>query len=266
MNDRLPRTFIFPGLNSRVVDPACFSVNAEDAERFQTLLYPGWPQYVQIGFSGDKLVEHFAAQIAECAPEGHVRIIGLSVGAHLGYAAALSLQASGYKIDGFCAVDPYAETTASTTAGWQVRAVREAAALLGDRRYNDFGRFLRSRFWRAQLRLAGDPIAGSARRRAPSGRLPWILALDPIFEQELNMRLLIRELAPWVPVLDREPVALKTPAVLLRLRSNEKADAIWRRRCPRIQVLEIPGDHNSLIEENLGSIRELFVAATRDWD
>jgi thioesterase domain-containing protein len=80
------------------------------------------------------------------------------------------------------------------------------------------------------------------------------------------MRLLVRETAPWIGSLDREPVALRAPAVLLRTRLTAGDDAAWRRRCPNIEIFEIAGQHHTLFEpENIGALREAFVAATPGW-
>ena len=46
------------------------------------------------------------------------------------------------------------------------------------------------------------------------------------------MRLLVKEAAPWVASLDRDPVPLRAPAVLLRTPPTGDADSPWRRRCP----------------------------------
>jgi thioesterase domain-containing protein len=248
------------------VDPAFSGSNAPDAPRFEAIVYPGWRRYAEIGFSVEDLVEDLAAQIAARMREQPIRLIGMSLGAHLGYAAALKLQSSGHEIGGFCALDPFMGSSASPTVGWKARALKNGAALLRDRRLDEFGRFLRSRFWRASLRPPSRRLAEVIRRVAPSGRLPWILAVDPIFEQELSMRLLIQAVNPWSASLDREPIALKAPAVLLRISSNEAAESVWRRRCPQIRIVEIPGDHDALWRpETAGSLRETFVAATRGW-
>jgi len=184
------------------------------------------------------------------APEGPIRIIGSSIGGHLGYAVALNLQARGREMGGFCAIDTFITTSASPMAGWKARALRTGVGLLRDRRLDEFGRFLRSRFSRALLRSTGRRLASVIRRIAPTGRLPWILAADPIFEEELSMRLLIQEVAPWIALIDREPIALTAPALLLRTGSNEDADSVWRRRCPGIKIIEIPGDHHTLFDHN----------------
>ena len=80
------------------------------------------------------------------------------------------------------------------------------------------------------------------------------------------MRLMLREVAPWLASLDRKPVALKAPAILLRTRSNLNYDDDWRRRCPGIKIIEIAGDHDLYFEpQNFGILRAAFVAATQDW-
>jgi thioesterase domain-containing protein len=267
LNDRSFPTLILPGAGGDdAVNPAFFCSKAEHAARFQTIGYPGWRRYVETGFSADGLIEHLAAQIALRAPEGPIRIIGISLGGHLGYAAALHLQASGREIGGFCAIDACMTTSASRMAGWKGRALREAAGLLRDRRLDEFGRFLRSRFWRALFRLTGTRLVNVIRRIASSDRQAWILGADPIFGQELSMRLLIREVAPWIALLDREQIALRAPAVFFRTYSNAEADSVWRRRCPGINIVEMPGDHHTLLDHgNPSSFRETFVIRTKEW-
>jgi hypothetical protein len=124
---------------------------------------------------------------------------------------------------------------------------------------------MRARFWRGLLRLAGARLPILLGRFAASG-LPLLLRLDPIFEDELSMRLLVREVAPWIPSLDREPIVLKAPSVLLRTRECSVEDALWRLRCPGIKIIEIPGDHQTLFDpENVGALRKSFAVATRAW-
>jgi hypothetical protein len=267
VNNRSPTTLILPGAGGDVaVNPAFFCSGPEDAPRFQTIGYPGWQRYVEIGFSADKLIRHLATQIALRAPEGPIRIIGISIGGHLGYATAVALQESGREIGGFCAVDSFIATSASPMAGWKSRALRAGVGLLQDRRLGEFGRFLRSKFWRALLRVTGSRLASVIRTVAPSGRLPWILGADPIFGEELAMRLLIQEVAPWTASLDRDPIALSAPAILVRTGSNKNSDPVWKRRCPGIKIIELPGDHHTLLDsENPGSFRETFSIETKEW-
>jgi thioesterase domain-containing protein len=104
------------------------------------------------------------------------------------------------------------------------------------------------------------------RRVGPSDGSRAIFALDPTFEKEMNMRLLLREAAPWVPSLDRDPVALQAPTVLLRTKLTAGDDPGWRTRCANLQIVEIPGDHQTLFEPpDVHSLHDAFVAATAEW-
>lgn len=266
MKDPSCLAFVLPGAGGGDTNPALFCSSAEDSTCFPTIRYPGWQRYVEPGFSAETLVEDLVAQIAARAPRGPVRIIGVSLGGHLGYGVALNLQASGREIGGFCAIDPFVTKSAAATAGWKVRVLKYGARLLQKRRLDEFGRFLRSRFSRALLRSTRSRLASMIRRIAPAGRLPAILRADPIFEEELSMRLLIQKVAPWLPSLDREPIALKAPAVLLRTTSTQDSDSVWRRRCPQIEIVEIAGDHDTMLDQdNADSFREAFISATREW-
>ena len=80
------------------------------------------------------------------------------------------------------------------------------------------------------------------------------------------MRLLIRTVAPWMASVDRNPVALDAPVILLRTGLAAGDDDAWRRRCPDISIFEIPGKHHTLFDaENVGALHERFVSATPDW-
>jgi thioesterase domain-containing protein len=266
VKDCAPRTIIFSGAGGETTNPAFFCSSPEQEACVQTVGYPGWRRYAEKQFTAEKLVDELAARVSSLVPEGSIRIIGISLGGHLGYAAALRLQASGRKIGGFCAIDSFGITSAAPMAGWKGRALKAGASLLRDRRMGEFGRFLRSKFWRALFRLSGDQLKAAIRTLAPSGRLPKIFEVDPILEAELNMRLLLKETAPWIGLLDQEPAPLYAPAVLLRTSSTKEADSLWRRRCPGIKVIEVAGDHHSLFTpENASSTRDSFLAGASDW-
>lgn len=230
---------------------------------FETISYPGWQAYAANGFSAHALVEDLAAQIAAKAPQEPIRIVGFSIGGHLAYAVALHLQASGREIQGFCAIDAFMVNSSAPGAGWKGRALRNALEALSKRR---FGAFVRTRFWRAMLRLAGPRLPTLVGKLASSGNLPSVFSRDPIFEQELSMRLFLKEVAPWVGSLDLKPVALKAPAILIRTPESAGDDAAWRRRCPSIEILEVPGTHHAILEqENVAVLREAFITATSRW-
>jgi thioesterase domain-containing protein len=238
--------------------PAMFRAGPPDTTHFETISYPGWSRYIVDGFSADVLIADLAAEIAARVPRGPIRIVGVSIGGHFGYAAALRLQASGRDIGGFCAIDSFMISSAGVSPGWKGRAL---SALLRRRRVEDG-----SLFWRAVFRMGDNRLTGLFRVIAPSGRLPWFLSLDPMFEHELSMRLLLRHTAPWVASLDCEPVALVAATVLLRTHLTASDDGAWRCRCPGIKIIEIRGDHSSIFEpENISSLYDSFISATQHW-
>lgn len=258
--------FFLPGAGGGAPDLEVFRAGVRDATRFEVIGYPGWKRYVADGFSAEALIAELTAQIVAKVPHGPIRIIGLSIGGHFGYAIGLRLQEMGREITGLCAIDSFMIESSEPSAGWKGRALEQGFELLRKRRIGEFTRFLRSKFWRGLVRLAGSRLPGLVQRFATSSRLPSVSTFDPMFEGELSMRLLVREVAPWLGSLDREPKALRAPAVLLRTRLTAGDDVAWRRRCSNIQIVEIPGQHHTLFEaENIDSLREAFFASTRDW-
>jgi thioesterase domain-containing protein len=242
-----------------------FRESMEDVARFEVIGYPGWRRHVADGFSAEVLIADLVAQIVTRVPRGPIRIVGFSIGGHFGYSAALRLQAMGREIAGFCAIDTFMMVSPELSEGWKSRALAEGFELLRGRRFREFTRFVRSRFWRGLFRLAGSRLS-SLLQRLSSSRRPSVSASDPIFERELSVRLLIVAVAPWIASLDRQPVPLKAPAILIRTRMTASDDAAWRRRCPNIEIFEIPGQHHTLFEaENINSLREAFLTGTRSW-
>lgn len=263
-----PITFVYlPGAGGGGQGDLAALVNClEDDIRFEMISYPGWQRYLEGDFTVDVLIEGFAAQIAETIPAGPIRLMGMSIGGHFGYAAALRLEAMGREVAGFCAVDSFMIETSQPTAGWQRRAMLHGWDLLRKRRFAEIAGFVRSKAWRALLRLAGGRLAAPLRKLSGSGRLNSMLAADAIAEQELAMRLMIREVPPWMAELDREPTALMVPAYLFRTQLTAADDVAWRRRCPKIKICEVPGTHQTLFEaEHIVPLRMAFAEAVRDF-
>jgi thioesterase domain-containing protein len=262
MKDACPPVIVLSGSGGGVPDLDAFRNGANDKTRFEVIGYHGWQRYVADQFSPEVLIADLAAEIATKVGDGPIRIIGISMGGHVGYAIALHLQAIGREIASICAIDSFMVTSSEPSAGWQGRALEQALDLLRGGRIGEFVRFLRSKFWRALARLAGGRLS----LLLSFGQSRLLSHFDPIFEQEVSMRLLVRKLAPWIGALDQNPIALKSSAVLLRTRLTASDDAAWQRRCPNIRICEIPGRHDTLFEaDNVAALREAFLAATADW-
>jgi thioesterase domain-containing protein len=234
--------------------------------QLHSINYPGWRRYIQTDFSGDALIEELASKIAAVSPSVPIRIVGVSIGGHFGYATALRLHALGHKIEGFCAIDTFMISSSAPRSGWKGRAATLFLRLLRERRLGDLSNFARSRLTRALLRLCGDRLPSLLRRHVWLYRLASFVTNDPIVEEELNMRLLIPKVAPWIAELDVEPVALETPAILIRTLETGSDDLAWRHRCPNINILQIPGTHQTIFEsKEIHILRDAFFSATRSW-
>ena len=166
---------VLPGANGKVY-LSTFSADAEEQEKFSAIRYPGWQSYIAKGLSAEALIGDIVSQIVALAPQGPIRIVGISIGGHFGYAAALRLQASGREIAGFCAIDTFMIASSAPRVGWARRALELGVKLVYERRVGDFGVFIRSNFWRALLRLAGNRLLNLLRIFGSSGRLPFAFA------------------------------------------------------------------------------------------
>ena len=265
MSNSFPPVVVLSGAGGGAPDLGIFRDDCGDATQFEIISYPGWKRYIADGFSAEDLIGDLVTDIEARVPRGPIRIVGLSIGGHFGYAAALRLQSMGREIVGFCAIDSFMITSSKPSAGWIGRALAQGIELLREGRFAQFVRLLRSKFWRLIARIAGNRLAGIV------GRLTILHSIalsrfDPVLEEELSMRLLILAVAPWIGSLDREPVPLQVPAALLRTARFSNDDDAWRRRCPGIQIFEIRGRHYSLFEpENAAALNKAFITATRDW-
>lgn len=263
--DSSPVIFL-PAAGGEIYDLEIFALPQPGAPRIEAIRYPGWQQYAEPGFSAESLIQELAVQIATRVPSGPIHLIGMSLGGHLAYAIALRLQKMGRQVGGLCAIDSFMVTSSQPSAGWQRRALAEGLELLSKGRFRDFVRFARARFWRLLIRASGGRAANLLGRMVPRRSSQPGADPNPVFESELSMRMLIRHTAPWLAALDRDPIALHVPVALVRTRSTSGDDAAWRRRCPNVKIYEVVGGHHSLFfPENLGSFRQAFTTATREW-
>lgn len=262
MNARLP-IFILPGASGHAPDCEHFCASPSDRDRVIALSYPPWPTYVDAGVTGEALVDAFAGEIVHRVPQAPVVIVGVSIGGHFAHATALRLESLGRIVAGLCIIDAGAITPARS-AQWKARLVSRAADLIRRGRLGTLAIHSRHLAWRGLFRLAGNRLPALAQAYATP--LRRIGKFDPVCEEELNMRLLIRMTAMWIRSLDERATRLRAPVVLLRTRAMTSADSLWRRRCPNLRIIDIPGNHDTLFEaENSHALRNAFLAARAEW-
>ena len=258
------RIAVLSGAGGGVPDLRAFAATPAEAARFAPVVYPGWRRYTDEGFSAQILIHDLADEIAGWGER--VAILGVSLGGHIGYAVALKLQSLGVEVVGLCAVDSFMISSADIRPGSAGRNLARLRALAQSGSLGRLGTQGRTLFWRALVRLAGDRAASLLRRWRDSGLLRAACTVDPTLEKELSMRLLMRATAPWLSELNCNPLALQVRVAHLRTASAADADGAWRLRCPNIDVIEIPGDHDSLLDpENFVSMRRAFASAMRGW-
>ncbi len=261
-----PPVVYLPGAGGLATELTWLGDGRLEGTRFLAIKYPGWRRYVAEDFTADSLIQYLTEQILAVVPSGPIALVGVSLGGHFSYALALRLQALGRDVAGMCAIDSFMVSSSAAGEGWLRRAMDDAFYLVRKRRFREFFRQILAKCRRALMRLAGSRLAGWVRWLSGASAGPAPAKPESLFEFELSLRLLLRTTAPWVASLDRDPVALDAPAALLRTPMTSADDEAWRRRCPQIQILEIPGGHQTLFEpENIDALRSAFIAAKSRW-
>ena len=124
MTDSSSPVIFLSGAGGGAPDLNVFRQHPDDTTSFEVISYPGWKRYVADGFSAQVLIADLTEKIAARVPQGPIRIVGLSIGGHFGYAAALRLQSMGREIAGFCAIDTFMIASANRKANdtdWTLR-------------------------------------------------------------------------------------------------------------------------------------------------
>src|SRR5436190_9013873 len=138
MTDSSPPVIFLSGAGGGAPDLNVFRDGIDDTTHFEVIGYPGWRRYVADDFSAEALIADLATQIVAKVPHGPIRIIGLSIGGHFGYAIGLHLQATGREIASLCAIDSFMITSAAPSSGWKSRAIEQGFELLRERRIGEF--------------------------------------------------------------------------------------------------------------------------------
>jgi thioesterase domain-containing protein len=246
--------------------PSCEPFRAgygEDAT-FAVLTYPDWQRHLDNGFGFGALVDEIVRQMQAHVPDGSIRILGVSLGAHFGYAAAIELQKRGRSVSDFCAVDSFVVHGSGATAspGWVGRALKLWTRLLSEWKFAELSQAMNTRLWRALLKLDRNSLLRVLRSLRKSGIMEPLIRASPLLAYELNMRLLIQVSHEGLARLDKDPPVLAAPAILLRTVYSAGADDYWRRRFPAIQICEIPGDHDTMFDpKNVPEMSRIFFEA-----
>jgi thioesterase domain-containing protein len=212
------------------------------------ITYPEWRNLTDPDRAMEHVLNGVERQVRAKVSNGPVLILGYSLGAQIGWGFAHDLQRAGGTVAFFGAINGRVVATHKPDGRWLRRAVGEFASelLRGDIRA--VGAFISSRFSRLLQRAAGGDLPKMADGWARRGRLPWLLSRNPVFETELNMRLLIRAAVPWTQKIENELAPLECSSVLVRGPDDEAFDGRWRSLCPRLEIKAVTGSHAAILE------------------
>jgi thioesterase domain-containing protein len=240
------------------VDPSMFADPPDARLKFLALELPDWRWHLAAARTHADLVQHLVAQASALVPDGPLRFVGTSLGGHLAFETAVRLQAAGRAIGGLCLLDTF---FGRPPVAAPTRFRRELGRAW---RGGTLGRFVATHVSRRSLGLWSRLRSRAWQQHARAGTWPWDLRPGSLLEREWSMRLLLRLASPAAAAEPATPLA--APVLLLRTTEGVRDDDTWRRRCPRLEVHELPGDHHTLgSPETAQAIRPTFSAGTRDW-
>ncbi len=227
--------------------------------------YPGWWNLTDPERAMDHLLDGVKCQVSARASDGPMLIVGYSLGVQIGWGFAHGFQRAGGTVAFFGAINGRVVTTDKPRQQWQRQAVREFASDLLRGNVRAVGAFISSRFSRLLQRTAGGDLPRMAGCWARRGRLPWLLSRDPVFETELNMRLLIGAAVPWTQKMESELPPLECPSLLVRGPDDAAFDGRWGSLCTRLEIKAVTGTHLAILQPpHFHEVVGLIKAAARE--
>jgi thioesterase domain-containing protein/aryl carrier-like protein len=240
--------FLIPGAGGDAPDLAEFRIACAAQVDFVPMDYPDWAGWLRPGFGMADLVKDFAAQIISEAPAGPIMLAGYSLGGDVALAVAASLQAAGRDIAGLLLFDTRA--LESIEAPGRLTRVQRQKTL-----FTMIGRRLARGFLVPLL-----PKIVRLRRIRLAGRPRYWLRYGVLVELQIQ---LVRR---WREAILSQPRMLPNAPVLLFRASIQPnwlpRDLGWSRFGVDLQVIDVEGDHASLLRESgEGALRRQIAPA-----
>ena len=227
--------------------------------------YPEWRELTDPQRAMDHVLQYVDRQVRPRVKTRTVLILGYSLGAQIGWGFAHDFQRAGGTVAFFAAINGRIVSNDKPDGRWVRRAFRQLSSnlLKGDLRA--VRAFISSRASRLLQRTAGGDLPKLAARWAKRDRLPWFLSRSPVFETELNMRLLIRAAGPWTQRIESELPPIDCPSLLVRGPEDESFDECWRTLCSKLDIKAVSSSHLAIMEPGqLQEVVELIKTATRE--
>jgi amino acid adenylation domain-containing protein len=263
----LPVLFMIPGSGGD--EPALASLRTDWAGKFEPVVlgYPDWAAMTSPAFTMDDMVLHFTRQIAK-RRRGKLLMTGYSLGGSMAWAIASRLASAGDPVAVLALLDADLELPTAPVHG--PPALRRAFRQIGG-----FARAVLSGDRKEANRIAGEVVAYRlvdrprllrVLMRFRGCRLPSGLRFR--VHVALAGELQTRIVRAWFEN-GPKPVLSLTRVVLFRARRRpacEAGDADLRTRCALYEVIDVEGDHRSLLDaRGDGSLRARLPAAFADY-
>ena len=254
-----PHVLLFPGLGGDDRELAALRVGCAPALRCTPVKFPFWTDHTR-ALTLDQLIDHCCEQVESVAPTGNLVLAGYSFGGTLAYAVAEALTAAGRRVDRVGLVDaPSSSHVPASAASPQARWRRWALALRDRQLSQEIARTIVGAVTR--LRRPGLLIALGRLRRF---HLPFDLQED--LYGHVTCRLRQHLLLDLIERMKNDRPRLDVPAVLFRSSHqdapDEAPDLGWNTHFFSLQIIDLPGDHHSVIQpENVATLCKAFADA-----
>lgn len=240
---------LLPGLSRDEQRLVRFRGALADAMTVRAVDYGDWQHWAAPGFGPDALLARVVENIAAAQPSGELRLLGYSVGGHVGFAAARRLRRMGRAVGLLGILDtnlsehPHSgfRTERHDRATERARILRglragEAAAPVAE----FAARRLLSPRWSPLLRTL-------ARHR--HARLPGELGFH--LHDRLRARRLLELIGPLRPDGRDAGALADVPVCIFRANEQERhaaPDLGWRHVCPEARVVAVDGGHHTMLD------------------
>jgi thioesterase domain-containing protein len=239
--------FLIPGLDGDELRLAAFRADLRDEVRFFVIDYPNWTEIAVDGQGFDTIVTSVVAKILSIRTSGPIWLAGYSYGGDVGFAVASRLLSEGQEVAflGILDTDLY-QVAAEATTYSQNRSSRRwhhrIQEMVTEGRGTGLG-FLLAKCARDLLGL----------ERAARYQFLWQKLLPPrtkfAFDRRLRRISRLREQWRWHQRGTPPPIDI--PSVLFRSGAHDPEappDLNWRRRCPNLTVVDVEGDHRTMLD------------------
>jgi amino acid adenylation domain-containing protein len=254
-----PTIFLLPGRGGDEPRLVRFRMEWEGLARIVPLEYPDWTQLLDRDGGMESLVHHFLRRIEAELPDGPVWLLGYSMGGNCAHAIALHLMGIGRQVAFLGLLDSAATPSSSEALSAQLHEgatpIQEALHVA-----MDIVRIVRAIPQKALTQVVALTIV----RRLTS---PWARPALSLAAQYRHARLPLRfgyhlhfylnearrvaAVKQWHRTVSEAPVPLSIPVFLFRSESHlpgEPVDLGWERHFPLVEVLNLPGTHETMFE------------------